>query len=109
MPQRKLCLESAARAAAGCEQEPHFLRASRGTAGSGRLTNKQLALRRPGRQVALPCSAVLLRCVCCWACLVLMLGTEKTSWSLFRMVKFNLFLLDIPTQRKKTKKEKMGR
>jgi len=40
-------------------------------------TDKQLALRCLGWQVALPCSAVLLWCVCCWACLVLMLGTEK--------------------------------
>lgn len=35
-----------------------------------------------------------------------MLGTEETSWLLSRMVKFNLFLLDIPTQRRKKNKKK---
>lgn len=80
---------------------------SPGKEGSSKLTTKlqTVAPGGPGRRSAHPalqCSW----CVCWWACLVLMLGTEETSWLLSRMVKFNLFLLDIPTQRKKKKRKK---
>lgn len=54
---------------------------------------------------------VLSWCVCCWACLVLMFGTEKNLVVLVQDGQ-NLiyFLLDIPTQRKNIlKKREMGR